>query len=62
MLWFTSEKEVPMHQRMWHLDIIHKSYEESKFFLVEVLESFLPHRYISILEMYPEYISGCPPE
>ena len=31
-----------------------KSYEESKFLLVDVLESFLPRKYILIWVMYTE--------
>jgi len=45
-------KEVPMHQRTQHLDTICKSYEGSKFLLVDVLKLFLQQMYILILEMY----------
>lgn len=37
-----------------HLDTTSKNYAESKFLLVEVLKSFLPHRSMLIMEMCPE--------
>lgn len=50
-----TRKEVPTQQRTWHLDTICKSYEGLKFFIVELLELFLPHRYTLILEMYQKW-------